>query len=70
VWFAADAWIRGIVAEEVASIKTYTSDSSVTLQQHASTLEKHDEEIGENEEDIDEVDDKFTQFIRDVITKL
>ena len=41
-----------------------------TLIAHTSKLEQHDKDIEDNEEEIDEVDDKFTQFVRDVIAKL
>jgi hypothetical protein len=70
VWFAADAWIRGIVAEEVASIQTGTSNASVMLQSHAQRLEEHAGDIEDNEEEIDEVDDKFTEFVREILAKL
>ena len=70
LYFAAGAWVRGIVQEEVASIVTGNSEASTLLTQHASAIERHDGEIDDNEEEIDEVDDKFTQFVRDVIAKL
>lgn len=70
LWFAADAWIRNIVTEEVASIQTGTTNAASQLQAHAQTLEKHDEEIDKNDETIEKVDDKFTEFVREVISKL
>ena len=69
-YFAAGAWVKGIVAEEITALETGSSTASTTLTQHTAKLEQHDKDIEDNEEEIDEVDDKFTQFVRDVIAKL
>ena len=69
-YFAAGAWVKGIVQDEITALELGSSTASTTLTQHASKLEQHDKDIEDNEEEIDEVDDKFTQFVRDVIAKL
>jgi xanthosine utilization system XapX-like protein len=70
VWFAADAWIRGIVDEEIAAIQSGQSGASSMLQSHAQTLEEHAEDIEDNTDEIDEVDDKFTEFVREILARL
>lgn len=70
VWFAADAWIRGIVNEEVSAMQTGQSDAASLLQSHAQTLEEHAGDIEDNTEEIDEVDDKFTEFVREILARL
>jgi hypothetical protein len=69
-WFAADAWIRNIVQEEIAAVATGTDEASTMLANHASRLEVHERDIGDNEEDIEKVDDKFTDFVREILAKL
>lgn len=70
LWFAADAWVRTVVAEEVASIAAGTTNAASVLQDHANKLEVHERDIGKNVEEIDEVDDKFTEFVREILAKL
>lgn len=69
-YFAAGAWVKGIVVEEITALQLGSNTAASTLQAHTQTLEQHEEDIEDNEEEIDEVDDKFTQFVRDVIAKL
>lgn len=69
-WFAADAWIRNIVQEEVAGIATGTDNASTQLASHASRLDVHERDIGDNEEGIEKVDDKFTDFVREILARL
>ncbi len=69
-YFAATSWVQNIARAEIAAAVTAAELNENTLIAHTGKLEQHDEEIKENEEDIDEVDDKFTDFIRDVIAKL
>lgn len=69
-YFAATSWVQNIARAEIAAAVEAAELNENTLIAHTGKLAEHDEEIQENEDDIDEVDDKFTDFIRDVIAKL
>jgi hypothetical protein len=64
--FAAGAWVRGIVVEELAAAELTVVEHSHTLVEHAHTLEMHTDDIQDNEDDID----KFSEFVKEVIEKL
>jgi hypothetical protein len=70
LWFAGDAWVRTIVAEEIQTTGQMAQVQQATIQRHGSVLEQHDEEIEDNEKTIEKVDDKFTEFMREVIDRL
>jgi|Cruoilmetagenom7_1024161.scaffolds.fasta_scaffold03732_10 archaellum biogenesis protein FlaJ (TadC family) len=69
-WFMAEAWVRGIAQEELAGGVTLSGEQAMKLTEHAGLLWQHDEEIEDNEDKINKVDEKFTQFVRDVIDRL
>lgn len=69
-YFAAGAWVEGIVQAEIAKTVEAAGLNEDTLIAHTGKIAQHDKDIEDNEEEIDEVDDKFTQFVRDVIAKL
>jgi hypothetical protein len=70
LWFAADAWVRHIVQDEVADIATGTNNAGTLLSEHNAKLQAHEREIVENEGDIKRQDDRFTDFVREIIAKL
>lgn len=70
LWFAGEAWIRQIAASEIQSHANLTTQHQQTITEHAGLLQQHDEEIEDNEESIEKVDDKFTEFMREVIDRL
>lgn len=70
VFFAADAYIRVVVNEEVAALVTGNSNASTLLTEHGQRIETAERDIAGNEDDIEKVDDKFTEFVREVIAKL
>lgn len=69
LWFAADAWIRSIVQEEMTGVGTESGEHGMTLAKHAGTLAQHDEEIEDNEDDIERHDERFTAFVREILSR-
>lgn len=70
LWFAGDAWIRTIVVEEIQTTGQATQMHASKIQKHASTLEQHDEEIEDNEDDIKRQDQRFTEFVSEILDRL
>lgn len=69
LFFAADAWVRGIVAEEMSGGATTTNEHGDLLASHAGTLRQHDEEIEDNERDIERHDQRFTEFVAEILRR-
>lgn len=69
-WFAAGAWVEGIVRAELTAHGVQTTAHGTQLTVHTGRLNQHDEEIEDNEEDIDENRQEFRDFVNEVISKL
>ncbi len=69
-YFAAGAWVQGIVRAEIALTVEAAGLNENTLIAHTGKIAQHEEEIEENEEDIKDNRDTFQQFVSDVIAKL
>lgn len=67
--FAADAWVRGIADEQIAGGATLTGEHATKLTQHDGKLAQHDEEIEDNEDDIKSNDARFTDFVREILSR-
>jgi hypothetical protein len=75
IWFAADAWVRGIANEEIA--KGAGAGAATTVDVHETRLTKVEgdvedqgEDIDENEDDIKTVEKSVREFMRDLIDRL
>lgn len=69
-YFAAGAWVEGIVRAEIEKTVEAAGLNENTLIAHTGKIAEHDDEIEENEEDIKDNRDTFQQFVSDVIAKL
>lgn len=67
--FAADSWVRGIVEEEIGGDQTTQSEHATKLTVHEGKLEQHDEEIEDNEDEINRNDERFTDFVREILSR-
>lgn len=68
-YFAAESWVKDIARAEFKAQVELSSAQATTLTEHTGLLAQHDEEIEDNEDEIEKVDDKFTDFVRDIIAK-
>lgn len=70
IYFAGDAWVRSVIAEEVASNVQLAASHQEKIITHEQLLEQHDEEIEDNEEDIDENRQEFRDFVREILDRI
>lgn len=70
LWFAADAWIRTIVEEEIDQHVVMAAEASLKVREHDGKLAQHEEEIETNEQRINSQDQRFTDFVRELLERL
>ena len=68
-WFAAESWVQDIVQAEIDGDQTTQGQHATTLTEHKGKLEQHDEEIEDNEDDIKSQDARFTDFVRELLSR-